>query len=298
MIIRHVKPLTANTLAIITPYKEQMIRVREMIQDNISPLIEVNTVDAFQGQEKDIIIFSCVRSTDLYGESKGIGFLKDTRRLNVALTRAKYALYTVGRSVVLKTNTIWNNYLCHMNDQKKVKVLSNDDDALDTLGQIPIHSKLRVDQLDISPFDVKQSTRNQDTLGKRMILENTDNQADHSCALNEKTLDISNAIQQLKSNKMNIEYDSHQSNSSLMLLQDQSKPKKIEKPHSQDKHSEKKPKVVEDRQDIDSKGPKTLRDLIKPPPAAKKSKSKTKSNIFNLAKEVENFNFEDELNDS
>lgn len=95
--MRSVKPLGPNTLAIITPYKEQMMRMREMIQENLSSLIEVNTVDAFQGQEKDIIIFSCVRSRDLHGEVKGIGFLRDTRRLNVALTRAKYCLYAIGR---------------------------------------------------------------------------------------------------------------------------------------------------------------------------------------------------------
>lgn len=52
-------------------------------------LIDVNTVDGFQGQERDIIIMSCVRS-------EGIGFLSDRQRLCVALTRAKYCLYICG----------------------------------------------------------------------------------------------------------------------------------------------------------------------------------------------------------
>ena len=95
-IIKQIKQLSHDSIAVITPYKEQMTRIRDLIHENLSSLIEVNTVDAFQGQEKEIIVFSCVRSNDLKGERRGIGFLRDTRRLNVALTRAKFALYVLG----------------------------------------------------------------------------------------------------------------------------------------------------------------------------------------------------------
>lgn len=58
-----------------------------------------NTVDGFQGQEKDIIILSCVRSGPNLSH---IGFLKDTRRMNVALTRAKSSLFIFGNGSTLE----------------------------------------------------------------------------------------------------------------------------------------------------------------------------------------------------
>ena len=63
--------------------------------------IEVNTVDAYQGREKDIIIISTVRTQNL-------GFLRDYRRMNVAITRAKHFLWVIGNQKCLKQDPNWN----------------------------------------------------------------------------------------------------------------------------------------------------------------------------------------------
>lgn len=100
-------------IGVITPYDGQRAYIQQYMQNNGSlatdfyKAVEVASVDAFQGREKDYIILSCVRSND-HG---GIGFLSDARRLNVALTRAKYGLVILGNPKVLAKNFIWNQLL-------------------------------------------------------------------------------------------------------------------------------------------------------------------------------------------
>jgi superfamily I DNA and/or RNA helicase len=64
----------------------------------------VNTVDSFQGQERDIIIVSTVRANN----RQHLGFLTDERRINVTLTRSKFQLIIVGNGDTLGSNEVWN----------------------------------------------------------------------------------------------------------------------------------------------------------------------------------------------
>ncbi len=86
-------------VGIISPYRAQVQLMRRMVRKDeffkpYRQLISVNTVDGFQGQERDIVIISLVRAND----DGQIGFLKDLRRMNVAITRAKMKLIIIGDS--------------------------------------------------------------------------------------------------------------------------------------------------------------------------------------------------------
>ena len=108
-------------IGVITPYHAQRTYVQKyMLQygpmsPNLYTGIEVASVDAFQGREKDIIILSCVRSN----EKQGIGFLRDARRLNVALTRAKYGLIVLGNPHVLASDSLlWYDLILHFRSKE------------------------------------------------------------------------------------------------------------------------------------------------------------------------------------
>jgi senataxin len=98
-------------IGIIATYKAQLnelkSRFNRQFGDAIFEEIEFNTTDAFQGREREIIIFSCVRAK-LTG---GIGFLGDIRRMNVGLTRAKSSLWVLGDSRALQQGEFWNRLI-------------------------------------------------------------------------------------------------------------------------------------------------------------------------------------------
>jgi senataxin len=90
-------------MVVLTPYNAQRDEIRRLL--NLlgrgiglpADGVEVSSVDAYQGREADVVIFSCVRAG-----SGPLGFVKDARRLNVALTRARHALYIIGSEEALR----------------------------------------------------------------------------------------------------------------------------------------------------------------------------------------------------
>ena len=87
--------LSGEQIAVIAPYSAQVRRLRERLRD--VPGLEIDSVDGFQGREKEAVVLSLVRS-NAEGE---VGFLADVRRTNVALTRARRGLVVIGDSATL-----------------------------------------------------------------------------------------------------------------------------------------------------------------------------------------------------
>lgn len=104
----YLENLPPDQTALISPYAGQVALAKE----TISSRLRISTIDSFQGQEYPIVIISLVRSN----EDGGIGFLKDYRRMNVAMTRAKDRLYVVGDSATLGKD---NFYLAFINYVEK-----------------------------------------------------------------------------------------------------------------------------------------------------------------------------------
>eukprot|EP00930_Biecheleria_cincta_P097826 TRINITY_DN89514_c0_g1_i1.p1 TRINITY_DN89514_c0_g1~~TRINITY_DN89514_c0_g1_i1.p1 ORF type:complete len:883 (+),score=142.69 TRINITY_DN89514_c0_g1_i1:37-2649(+) len=93
-------------IGIITPYAAQVRVLREMLRDT-APGIEINSVDGFQGREKDVIVVSTVRAS----EAGTTGFLSDARRMNVTVTRAKRGLVVCGHVQTLHRDKSWGPWL-------------------------------------------------------------------------------------------------------------------------------------------------------------------------------------------
>ncbi|XP_036120906.1 DNA replication ATP-dependent helicase/nuclease DNA2 isoform X2 [Molossus molossus] len=106
-----------SDIGIIAPYRQQLKIINDLLAHSSIGMVEVNTVDKYQGRDKSIILVSFVRSNKdgTVGE-----LLKDWRRLNVAITRAKHKLILLGCVSSLNRYPPLGKLLCHLNSEKLI----------------------------------------------------------------------------------------------------------------------------------------------------------------------------------
>lgn len=98
------------SVAVISPYKAQVKLLKDLFKQALGEgavRVDINTIDGFQGREKDVVIFSCVRTAGVHHRS--IGFVADERRINVGITRARCALLIIGHAASLAVDERWRN---------------------------------------------------------------------------------------------------------------------------------------------------------------------------------------------
>jgi len=99
-------------VAVISPYDAQVQRLRQLLAARVEAGLEVDTVDGFQGREKEAVVVSLVRS----GAAGEVGFLADVRRVNVAVTRARRKLVVVGDSAAVSRHPFHAGLVRHAQD--------------------------------------------------------------------------------------------------------------------------------------------------------------------------------------
>jgi len=111
------------SIGIITFYNDQVALLQKKLMtgqprkwiNSAKINLQISTVDGFQGSEKDIIILSCVRSNEQMNYvgkwENNIGFLRDFRRVNVALTRARESLWIICNCEFLQVNSLWKELI-------------------------------------------------------------------------------------------------------------------------------------------------------------------------------------------
>ena len=180
------------TVGVVTPYKDQIAELRRKFEPlikgrpeaRVTP-VEFATVDGVQGREFDVVIFSCVRAiqgvdaapVDLTDEfeymdnaeaaahsRRMIGFLSDRRRLNVALTRPKRALFVLGNAATLRrADEIWSLFWA---DAEKRGV------AVRALQPYGLHSFDRWERIEFIPADIIKVEEKQQVRSPEVKVEN------------------------------------------------------------------------------------------------------------------------------
>jgi len=144
-----------SQIGIISPYRKQVQKIWTLLNKANITDVKVGSVEEFQGQERRVIIISTVRSSQEYLQLDAqfkLGFLKNPKRFNVAITRAQALLIVVGNPHVLCKDRHWNRFIQFCIDSKgyrgcDFKPSSEDDqDLVDRLKRVHLDSKEALEQ--------------------------------------------------------------------------------------------------------------------------------------------------------
>ncbi|HEX6334403.1 MAG TPA: AAA domain-containing protein [Flavisolibacter sp.] len=110
-LMQHFQDDTAPSVAVISPYRHQVELLKEMYRSfSWQPgTVSINTIDSFQGQERDVVYISMTRSNS----DNSIGFLSEVRRMNVAMTRARKKLVVIGDSATLSQYGFYGDFISY-----------------------------------------------------------------------------------------------------------------------------------------------------------------------------------------
>jgi len=108
-----------SDIGVITPYRQQVTKIKKALEAFEMPDLKVGSVEQFQGQEREVIIISTVRSTVKHNEFDkffNLGFLSNHKRFNVGITRAKSLLIIIGNPYIITKDRHWDRLLRYCAD--------------------------------------------------------------------------------------------------------------------------------------------------------------------------------------
>uniref|UniRef100_A0AAQ6AGS1 RNA helicase n=1 Tax=Amphiprion ocellaris TaxID=80972 RepID=A0AAQ6AGS1_AMPOC len=147
---RGLSTIAPRDIGIIAPYRKQVQKIRKALEKvgkdfkfkNMNTL-KVGSVEEFQGQERKVIMVSTVRSspdyTD-YDKMFNLGFVKNEKRFNVAVTRAKALLIVVGNPVVLNTDPTWAHFIKYCQDEGGYTGFTHAEEDEDVVARLAVLS--------------------------------------------------------------------------------------------------------------------------------------------------------------
>ncbi|KAG8450910.1 hypothetical protein GDO86_003254 [Hymenochirus boettgeri] len=146
--------ITPKEIGIISPYRKQVEKIRKAVKKTFGHISRINdlkigSVEEFQGQERKVILVSTVRSSKDYvrfDEDFSLGFLKNPKRFNVTITRAKSLLILVGNPLILGKDEIWSRFLTFCSEFGGYKGPSLEGNKLDENDITELFSHLDLNQ--------------------------------------------------------------------------------------------------------------------------------------------------------